>query len=213
MFQIKKTNSQRAAEKLRHQPRGKSRSKENILPEKALSSEWYFVKANADHILKWLALTYGYSQSHVAASEKYLMVLRNLIKRKTTAYAISVAKEVRLRVSHYIAKITEFRVSSKVMLTYDGLPAILSDLIPIIRTGAPRNLRWCLTIVNWSRTLRLPASPNVETITRPYTGLPFKSMVIVYMPKFILALQQLTPKRKFPDIWESLYSLRLNIKG
>jgi hypothetical protein len=57
-------------------------------------------------------------------------------------------KETRLRVQHFIAGITEFWKDSKIPLTYDGLPKILGDLIPLIRTRDLTVLRYVLTLVN-----------------------------------------------------------------
>lgn len=63
-------------------------------------------------------------------------------------FTIKFNKEVRLRVSHYFAAITEFRNESKIKLTYDGLPVILGDLVKHIRRKEPKVLRLVLTVLS-----------------------------------------------------------------
>lgn len=75
------------------------------------------------------------------------------------------SKEVRLRVQHYFAGISEYRDSSSVELTYDGIPLILKELIPFIRLNDPKISRWVLTVLNFTRLIKTQAVEVLNTIT------------------------------------------------
>lgn len=106
-------------------------------------------------------------------SSRYLPMFRLLIQKleeiskdKGLKYCVLYIKDVRLALFNYLAGTPLSRVPG-VRLTGDGLPVILGDLLPIIRSAdAPVFLlRFLTTILCASRSLSLGTDPDLTSIS------------------------------------------------
>jgi len=118
-------------------------------------------------------------------------------------------KDIRLRVQHFLANITEFRNESLTRLTFDGIPMILKDLIPFLRKAKNNNdkltIKLILTVLNFTRLLSTQPEPNISTIINDVSvnveEVLEENFPIEILSGFIKFLRRNTPKKRYKNIW------------
>lgn len=55
-------------------------------------------------------------------------------------------------------------------MTKDGIPVILGDLIPLVRSGSYIVISMILTVLMSTRSLKIKSTPDIISITQPFKG-------------------------------------------
>lgn len=120
-------------------------------------------------VVRWMCLNLTIKPSlpihhFVALCDKLDLIMRSRGLISTIKYV----KSVRSNLMNYLSGNPLRDPLSK--CTKDGIPVVLGDLIPLIRSGHNRLLAFVLTVLTSTRSLKIKTEPNTETITQPWTG-------------------------------------------
>lgn len=118
------------------------------------------------HLFKWIIRTYGLDPSLLKPTKEYMAFIEHIHQTKGLKTTIEIIKLHRLCVTRALSGSPLYLKG----VTYDGYPKKLCSLIPLIRRGEPKDLRYVMTILTSLRRITLPVNPEIETITSPSTG-------------------------------------------
>jgi hypothetical protein len=141
----------------------------------------------------------------------YIFFIIDKVTYNGISTAFKINKEIRLRVQHSLANITEFRDESRVRLTYDGLPIILKDIIKFMRRKNFQdisifhtNIKFVLSCLNFTRLMIGKAEPDIKNIIES-SLVDIDNILDIHFPPKLLSqftnlLRRKTPKRKYKKI-------------
>jgi len=119
-------------------------------------------------VVKWLVISSKSSSIPVHLIIDLCMRLQKVLEHNGYKYTILYIKAVRGNLYNYLSSNPLRNPIAKT--TKDGIPLVLGDLIPLIRSGHKRVIALVLTVLTATRSLKFKDEVDTSSITQPVKG-------------------------------------------